>query len=267
MTEKKPNYRPVYVILALVVITAILVTPMQAFASRGVSFLDTELRTGNDQRTYVATKYPVGDAAKLQAFPTRLDNWTMTNQYDWDFIAQLLNTNVLLARDYRAPGLYIPASLVIIQSTNVSSFHPAPVCYQAQGYTIVDSETATVSVPITNTSWASNGVFGSDGHSFSGNLQAKRLVVEKTLKNGEAQRELNLYFYLKQQQGSVTEKIEWVRISMYIPPTGDYSQHQKVLEDLMAHVVPELFSPAEGSQERTLLGALADHVPGLGERA
>lgn len=258
---KKANYRPVYVGLGIVVVIATLLTPVDAFANQGVSFIDTELKTQNDAaRLYVNTKYPIGDAEKLNQFPTSLGKWNMTHEYDWDFIADLLDTDVLIARDYRAPGVYIPVSVVIIQSTNMSSFHPAPVCYKAQGFEIVDAETSTVSVPVNETQWAREGLFEGDQRAFGGTIQAKRLVVERVTEDGAVQRELNLYFYIKEEEGRITQKVEWVRISMFVPAKGDYSRHEAVLKDVMGEVVPELFAPVEKPPTTTLAQSLLSRV-------
>lgn len=257
---KKANYKPVFAVLGVVVIVAILLTPVNAFSSQAVSFIDTELKKDDGNHLMVNTKYPIGDKEKLEAFPKTMGKWSMTHEYDWDFIAELLDTDVLIARDYRAPGIYIPVSLVIIQSSNVSSFHPAPVCYKAQGFTIVDSETATVPVEVNNTAWAKQGVFAQDLHAFDGKLVAKRLVVEKEVSGGAKMRELNLYFYLKEEQGNVAQKIEWVRISMYVPATGDYSAHENILKEFMGEVVPELFAPSGGPPPATVFQILASKV-------
>lgn len=250
-------------ILAIAAALGLLMMPTSAFSSGGVSFIETELRsTSTADRLHVATKYPIGDAEKLAKFPQKLGNYSMTHQYQWDSIAELLDTDVLLARDYRAPGLYLPVTLLIVQSTNMSSFHPAPVCYKAQGYTILDDHTETTTIPVTNGSWARSGLFSGDNREFNGTIEAKRLVVEKIRKDNATTRELNLYFYIKEETALVTEKVAWVRMSMFVPATGDYSAHEEVLKHFAAEVVPELFDPAAAPEQQSVAHLLLARLGG-----
>lgn len=242
----RPKYLPIVTLLGVTLIIALLLSPVDAFSRQGVTFIDTELRAAPTSPRMIETKHPLGDPVGLAEFPTSFGKWNMTHEYEWDFLAELLDTDLLMSRDYRAPGLYLPVSLLIIESTNVSSFHPAPVCYKAQGFTIVENETATVEVPVPDDSWARAGWFGEgEARTFEGSLEAKRLLVERTTPDGSVRRELNLYFYIKQETASVADGVAWVRISMYVPATGDYTKHEAVLKEFMAEVVPQLFVPVE----------------------
>lgn len=257
---RRPNYRPLYVVVAIALLAAVLLSPASAFTRQGVTFIDTELKSKDTStRQFVETKYPIGDPEGLANFPTHLGKWRMTHEYEWDFLAELLDTDLLMSRDYRAPGVYIPVSLLILQSTNVSSFHPAPICYKAQGYTILDEQTSTVQVPVENATWArTEGWLSEDeGRVFQGSIAAKRLVVERTTKEGNLQRELNLYFYIKEEKQQITDRVAWIRASMFVPATGDYSKHEQILADFMGAVVPELFNYKEQPDDGTLLEALA----------
>ncbi|HVL47323.1 MAG TPA: exosortase-associated EpsI family protein [Candidatus Thermoplasmatota archaeon] len=264
MAETKPNYRPLYVVLGATVFAVVLASPVDAFQTGGVTFIDTELKSGQrEKRQFVDTKHPIGDPESLRDFPTSLGRWNMSYEYDWNFLQELLSTDLLLSRDYRAPGVYVPVSLLIIQSTNVSSFHPAPVCYKAQGFTIRDELTTTVTVPVKDSSWAESGWLSErEGRVFKGAIEAKELVVERTTKDGATQRELNLYFYMKEEKRDVTDRIAWIRVSMFVPAEGDYSAHRGIMMDLMGEVVPRLFVFSERQGSATVAEYLASKIAG-----
>lgn len=260
LTKPASRHKPLYILLATVLVVGVLLTPVDAFRSAGVSFIDTELRAASTaNKQFVNTKYPIGDAEQLAAFPKEFGTYKMRYQYEWDFLAELLDTDVLMARDYGGPGLFLPVTLLIVQSTNMSSFHPAPVCFKAQGWTINESSTAVVDIPVDDAAWARQGVLEGDQHAFDGTIQAKRLLAEREV-NGSKQRELNLYFYIKEESNGVATKVSWIRVSMFVPATGDYTAHENILKNFTAQIVPELFAPEPRTTSQTVLGRVIEAV-------
>lgn len=209
-----------------------------------VTILDTELDARGEAPQRVLARMDLGSAEHLQTIPRSLGAWNMTRQHDWDKTADLLDTNVLLSRDYAHPHLLQTVNLLVIESTNVSSFHPAPVCYEAQGWTVPRDGGETVTVHVPNATWAQERwLSDAEPMSFSGNLTAKLLEVTKPADaDGPAQKRVALYVYLKDEDWRVTKAVTWVRLEMAVPPDARAADVLPVLSDAFREVVPALFT-------------------------
>ena len=130
---------------------------------------------------------------------------------------------------------------LIIQSTNLSPFHPPIVCYPALSYEI--EEEGEVEVPIANTSWAA-GPWRSEreGLVFKGVMNTKKLVVVKRSKHGEiTERRVVLYYYVKDERMSIPKDITMVRLSALIPVSGSDQNALETMKKLASDTFPEMF--------------------------
>lgn len=257
--RREDTWRVVAASVALLLVIGLLLsTPSMIFA-RKVDVIDTELRDNGANPQRVLTKYDLADPKELAKIPKTLGAWNMTKQYAWDNVATLLNTNVLLSRDYARSDLFQPVNLLIIESHNVSSFHPAPVCYRAQGWDLPEGEGELTNVAIQDVSWAQHQWLSPDdvGH-FKGNLAARLLTASKIDAHGEPLKRIALYVYLKHEDWRVTQQITWVRVEMSVTPETTAAQAFPILADLLANTVPGLFT-FETSDEATLAETLLGH--------
>lgn len=219
--------------------------------ARTVTILDTELDERGSDPQRVLAKMDLGDSRHLQDIPIRLGPWNLTRQHAWDATAALLNTDVLLSRDYAHPNLLQSVNLLVIESRNVSSFHPAPVCYEAQGWTVTPG--VTVAIPVPNATWAQPHWLSEDEpRSFSGRVDAKMLEATRAGVDGAPdEKRVALYVYLKDDDWSVARSVTWIRVEMAIPPESSGMDAVPALSSLLAEAFPALFS-FEETQEKTL---------------
>lgn len=237
MAERKRKYALLYVIFAMMGTVAILASPVKDPFGRVTYAVPDKAGFVVDDALYVDTSSIVSSPDQLQAFPPTIGEWNMTTQWDWSNIARTLNTDMLLARDYRDANLsQAPVSIVIIQSDNITSFHPAEVCYQVQGYSFLEGSGQTIDIPLTKDS----------------KIRARELLVEKTLKNGQTQRVLNLHYYLRREAHGVEDRITWVRVSTYLRSETDApAQSQRLVSFLRGSAGP-LLSPSNGPGRETV---------------
>lgn len=250
--RREDTWRIVAGAVALLVVAGLLLsTPSMIFA-RKVQIVDAELRESSQPRS-VLSRMDLGDPKDLAKVPKRLGPWNSTREYQYDRVAAILNSDVLLSRDYRRADVFQPVNLLIIQSTNVSSFHPAPVCYRAQGYVVPADEGHVVNVDVPNATWAQQQWLSADEKNvFDGNLSAKLLAVTKAAPNGTIVEErVALYVYLKREDWRVTDEVTWIRLEIVVPPGTPGEDVLPVLADLMKSAVPELFV-FKRTDERTL---------------
>lgn len=200
----------------------------------------------------------LGDAGALRTIPTQLGPWEATREHDWDRVAEILDTNVLLSRDYSHPNLLQPANLLVVQSGNVSSFHPAPVCYRAQGWTLASEEGEGVRVPVPNATFAREAWLSEDEpYTFDGEVGAKLLDVTKANETGGlVERRVALYVYLKSEDWRVTDSVTWVRVEMSLPPSSPAQEAEPILADLLGRALPALFV-FQAAHEPTIAESLA----------
>jgi hypothetical protein len=225
------------------VVALLLSTPSMIFA-QSVAIVDTELRDQGADPTRVLTRLDLGDEAQLQRIPRELGPWRLAQERDWDRVAEILNTDVLLSRDYTRSDLLQPANLLIVQSTNVSSFHPAPVCYRAQGWTVPADGGRVVTVHVPNATWAQERwLSDAETNVFGGNITAKLLEATKTNAAGEVvEKRVALYVYLKKEDWRVTKEVTWIRTEIVIPPDSPAEEALPVLSSLLGETVPQIFT-------------------------
>lgn len=250
--------------MALLVTAVMLSTPSTIFA-QSVSLVDTELRERGTEPQRVLTKMELGDAASLESVSEELGAWRMTTEHDWDKVADILNTDVLLSRDYSHPNLIQPAHLLIIQSYNVSSFHPAPVCYRVQGWELPADGGRSVPVAVPNATWAeSHWLSEAEPRAFNGTIEAKLFDVVKRDDDGNVtEKRVALYVYIKREDWRVTNSVTWVRTEIAVTPDTTAEQAAPVLADLLGAALPELFHFGDEDEDTLGFSLLTGGVPGI----
>lgn len=247
--KQRETWRVITGTVALILVVAgLLSTPSMIFA-KTVSVVDTELREQSPHAARVLTQYDLGDNASLQKLPEKLGNWSLTHTYDWDSVATLLSANTMLSRDYERADLAQPVNLLIVQSRNVSTFHPAPVCYVAQGWTVPD-DGQIVSVPVPNASWSqAQWLSKGEPYVFQGEMTAKALDVTKGIGTKNATEHVALYVYLKREDWQITNDITWLRFEIDVPPGTGADAVLPILSDLFAQTVPHIFAFDAGHEQ------------------
>lgn len=235
----KQAFRTTIGIIALVtVLTPLLSTPSTVSPS-GVSLIATEIQGSSGTELFVRTKLDFAHPEIMKTFPQHIGEWHSIS-YNWSRFEEILGADIMLSRAYRHPSFSNPVFFLIIQSTNVSSFHPPIVCYAALGYEI--EEEGVEQVPIGNASWA-KGHWRSEreGLIFKGEMNTKKLVVIKRTDGKITERRVVLYYYVKDERMSVPQEITMVRLSALAPLNGSYQVALESTKKLAMDTFPEMF--------------------------
>lgn len=248
-------------IIALVtVLTPLLSTPGM-ISPGGVSLIATEIQGSSGNEIFVRTKLDFAQPEIMKDFPRTIGDWHSTS-YNWSRFEERLGADVMLSRAYRHPSSSKPVFFLIIQSTNLSSFHPPIVCYPALGYEIEDE--GVEQVPIENASWA-KGPWRSEreGLIFKGEMNTKKLVVIKRTDGKITERRLVLYYYVKDVRMSVPNEITIVRLSALAPLNGSYQDTLEPMEMLASDTFPEMFEVKPKERMITEILVIEHGVPGF----
>jgi hypothetical protein len=235
------------------VIILLFSTPSMILAKR-VMMIGTELSYATSDELPVRTKLDFGNTEHMQAFPSKIGEWTGF-EYNATGVAESLHADVLLMRVYSHPKLYQPVTFLIMQSNNRSSFHPPIVCYPALGYTIEEEGKETVTVH--NVSWVEDPWLSrADMKRNDVLLSVKKLVVVKEAANTEkvTERRVVLYFYVKEPPLS-SDTITMVRVEALAPTDGSYEGILKAAKEFMSDTIPCMFEVQRA--ERVLFTSLA----------
>ena len=244
------EYSKIIGLLLLGFVIIILLSTPSMLLAKSITTIDTELSHATGAETHVQTKMDFGNNEHMQAFPKQIGDWNATD-YNIKGIAESLGADVMLMRAYSHPKLYQPVFLLLMQSTNRSSFHPPIVCYPALGYTI--EEETNEEVPVHNVSWAA-GYWRSEeferehGLLFNGTISAKKLVVVKESKeDGKiTERRVVLYFYVKESPfGVASNTVTMVRVSALVPTEGSYDGILNITKEFMGDTIPSMFEIRE----------------------
>ena len=245
----KQTFRIIIGIIALVyVLTTLLSTPGMV-SPGGVSLIDTQIQGSSGKEIFVRTKLDFAHPEQMEQFPRTIEEWHSTS-YNWSRLKERLSADVLLSRAYRRHNFSAPAFFLIIQGTNMSSFHPPVVCYPALGYEI--EEEGKVEVAIASDSWA-EGPWRSEreGSVFKGKMSVKKLVVVKRRGDGEiTERRAVLYYFVKDERMSMPREVTMVRLSALAPLNGSYQDTLELLRKLASDTFPAMFE--ERGEERTI---------------
>lgn len=258
----KQTYRTTIGMIALVcVLTSLLSTPGMV-SPGGVSLIDTQIQGSSGKVIFVRTRLDFANPEQMEQFPRTIEEWRSTS-YDWSRLKERLGADVLLSRAYRHHNFSAPVFFLIIQGTNMSSFHPPVVCYPALGYEI--EEEGKVVVPITNASWAA-GSWRSEkeGSVFKGEMSVKKLVLVKRSGDGEiTERRIALYYFVKDERMSVLNEVTMVRLSALTDLSGSYQADLERMNKLAGDTFPAMFEVRP--EERMIVEILImEHgVPGF----
>lgn len=236
----KQAFRITIGIIALIcVLTPLLSTPGMV-SPGGVSLIDTQIQGSSGKEMFVRTKLDFAHPEKMEDFPQRIGEWRGIS-YDWSRIKESLGADFLLSRAYRHPNYSNPVFFLIIQGTNMSTFHPPVVCYPALGYEI--EEEGKVEVSNVNASWAKGPWLSeNEGFVFRGEMSAKKLVVVKRSSDGEiTERRVALYYFVKDERMSMPKEVTMVRISTLAPLSGSYQDTLEPMKKLASDTFPEMF--------------------------
>ena len=242
------RYSKVIGLFLLVSVMAVLFSTPSTIIARGITTIGTELSHATGDQTPVRTLMDFGNNEHINAFPTRIGEWTGSD-YNTTGIAESLGADVMLLRAYSHPKLYQPVFFLIMQSNNRSSFHPPIVCYPALGYTI--EEETKEEVPVHNVSWAAGSypryaLYGGLERdvTFNGSILVKKLIVVKeSEEEGNkkvTERRVVLYFYVKESP-FVSNTVTMVRVSALAPPEGSYEGILNITKGFMGDTIPCMF--------------------------
>jgi hypothetical protein len=148
----KPAYRITIGIIMLTVIAAVLLSTPSSIIAPTIALVDTEYQRSSGQETTVRTKLDFVRGEKLRSFPENIGEWIKPKVFDWSQLEESLDADIILCRAYRHPHSSDTFFFVIIQSKDVSSFHPPLVCYPVLGYEV--AEEGLTEFPVTDTAWA-----------------------------------------------------------------------------------------------------------------
>ncbi len=225
-----------FLLLTFVVII-LLSTPSMIFA-HAITMIDTELSYATDEAMTVRSKLDLGNNEHMRAFSNDIGGW-IGSDYDTAGVAERLDADIMLMRDYINPETFQPVIFLVMQSNNRSSFHPPIVCYPALGYTIV--EEGTVKIPVQNMSWVEGPWFGTVQHLYPNvTVTAKKLIVTKQSGGKVTDRRVVLYFYVKNSPFT-SDTITMVRVSALAAPEGSYDGILNLTTTFMANTMPCMF--------------------------
>ncbi|MHC1585530.1 MAG: exosortase-associated EpsI family protein [Candidatus Syntropharchaeia archaeon] len=244
-------------LLLTFVIVFLFSTPSMIFA-RSITTIDTELSHATGEELIVRTKMDFGNKEHVQAFPGKIGNWTVSEDYNTTEMVESLNADVILLRAYSHPKLYQPVFFLILQSNNRSSFHPPIVCYPAMGYTI--EEEGKERIPIKNASWIEEPPyeFWRKGITKNQTISVKKLIVSKESDGKTKERRVVLYFYVKDRP-FLSNTVTMIRVSALAPIEGSYSGILNVSKEFMGETIPYMF---EIRKERTIFSILSSESMG-----
>lgn len=234
------TYRIIFGMLTLLYILTLLFSTPGMISPGGVTLIDRQIQGASGEEMLVRTKLDFANNEQMEQFPRTIGDWH-SMCYDWSWMREILGADVLLSRAYRHPGYFNPIFFLIIQGTNMSTFHPPVVCYPAMGFEIEDKGMAEI--PIENVSWA-EGPWRTEleGSFFTGNMSVAKLVVVR--RDGEdriTERRIVLYYFIKNERMAVANEVTMVRLSALTHLSGSYQGDLEQMKRLAADTFPAMF--------------------------
>ncbi len=246
--------------LLILVVILLAVSPGEIF-TRGVYLIDTELKGSSGNEKFVRTTVDFGSAEKLETI--LLDNTEWTGfPFDMSKVQGQLGAEILVTWGCRHPSSYHTIWFLILQSKDVVSFHPPPVCYRALGYEI-ESEDA-IEIEVSGEGWATEVFMEAidDPNIYQGTIGVKKLVVLKEGGNEPSDKRLVLYYYIKNGGSTLPNEVTMIRVSAQIPVQGSYDEVLELQKKIVADFFPLMFEPRP--EERTFGKWLIDEGGVLG---
>ncbi len=249
-------------ITLLVVAIVILCSAPGMFWASGLQFVDTELRGTSDTCIVVRTLSDFGDAQVMEALPLQQAGWSRSDE-DLQNVATQLGAKTLLTWSCRHESTPHLIWFLILQSKDVSAFHPPAVCYQSQGWDIQEEEIITVRVD--GNDWIESNLMNpsSDGTPLiEVDINVNKLVITKQQGEMTWQRRVVLYYYIKPSKSVTPEEVTMIRVSAPVPVTGSYEHILKLEKLIIADTIPLMFESA--NEEKIIARRLLDNSSLLG---
>ncbi len=238
-------------LIILVLMVIILTSPPSMLFPVGIQIIDTEFKGSSGDEQYVRTKLDFGNQELMGNLPLEKLGWTRVPE-DMANVEAQLGADVLLAWRCHHTSSSNRIWFLILQSKDVVSFHPPPVCYTALGYDIQQED--TIEIAVSGERWAkqeSITVLGEgDSLFFSGTMSAKRMVITKDCDGSICDKRVVLYFYIKPNLSETPNEITMIRISAVVPVHGSFDSIQELEKKLIADAFPLMFEA--GDEERSL---------------
>ncbi len=237
-----PAYRITICMLVLTAIAVLLLSTPELIFVEGVTFVDTEIQHSSGHETFVTTKLNFAGGEEVRSFPEHIGNWS-AKSYDKSGVEKSLGADVLISRTYWHEDCFKPVFFLIVQSDNVSSFHPPIVCYPALGWTIETEKAGGVAFNVTDVGWTegSGWLSEKEGRIFHGSISAKKLVVHKERDGEITDRRVVFYYFVKDETRFVPTSVTLIRIST---PSASNSTDEAALtlcEKLAGDTFPLMF--------------------------
>ena len=247
------QYFTIIGLLVLTVVISILLLPPSMILTQTVTFIGTNSYRASADQTLVRTKMDLGNVEHVRQFPKAIGEWTGID-YETTQIEEQLNAEVILMRAYQSPGFYQSIFLLIMQSSDLGSFHPPPVCYSSLGYQI--EEEVKEEIPISNIEWVSSYWRSETEQNVAASINVNKLVVFKESDGKVTERRVVLYFYVKERPAA-EDNLTMVRVSALVPIDMPYDGVLSLTRDFMGEVVPYLFDFYEAEADEMLAAHLA----------
>ncbi len=247
------------VVLCMVII--MLVSSPEAFLPQGVKLIDTEIKGTSGNERFVRTKMDFGSAQQMENILLGGTEWS-ASLYDMSDVQQQLGADILTTWVCYHPSSSTPIWFLVIQSRDVVSFHPPPVCYQAMGYKV--AEESTIEIAVSGEGWAQQQWLEAfeDPDAYEGTISVKKLVVTREKDNRPLERRLVLYYYIKDDSSSSPKRITMIRVSAVVPLYGSYDEVLSLEEQIISDFFPLMFEPR--SEQASFGGLLIDHLGAFG---
>jgi len=228
------QYLTIIGVLSLTVVLSVLLLPLNMILAQEVTFIDTRSYWTSSEKVFVRTKMDLGSVEHMRQFPKMIGQWQGID-YETSQIEEVLNADVILLRAYQSPSFYQSIFLLVMQSGDLGSFHPPPVCYEALGFQIEGE--AKEEIPIPSAEWVS--YWRSEAEQSASLITANKLVVFKEDNGQVSERRVVLYFYVKKRPAA--DELTMVRVSALVPIDMPYDGVLSLTKGFMGEVIPNLF--------------------------
>ncbi|GAG20843.1 unnamed protein product, partial [marine sediment metagenome] len=208
----------------------------QVETAGGYVVIDTQLSGESQYARYVRTTTNLSGQQELNDFPRAIADW-YGQDYDTSGMKEFLEADVLIIRSYSRTEFSQPVILLILQSANLSSFHPPNVCYSGLGY-LVDS-VQDDHVVIKDQAWVGQTGNQEPGEMpttlparvrqelefepYQGQIPVKRFTASKLNEDGEVIERILVLFAVIKDIAITTDEIGLIRVSALIPLSGGYN--------------------------------------------
>ncbi len=236
--------------LLLVVVVVVLATVPADVLALQTTFISSELHHTGDDQVRVRTKLDLGDAEHMSSIPKKLASWEGLDFGSSEVVEQL-GAEVVLLRTYLYSERYLPVHFIVVQSNDPTSFHPPPLCYRSCGWDIL--EEGREEITVADASWTT----GTEPIS----LGARKLVVSQARSEGDAERQVVLYVYVK---GRLFEdSVTMVETAAEVPSSGSTDDTLEATATFLGDILPYMFEAEEDQGGEILASRLAGSWGGI----